>query len=46
MLKNFNDEQLELISQSLDIPFWIKHFKSKKDDVAMVKELCKESGIE
>jgi hypothetical protein len=46
MLKNFNDEQLELISQSLDIPFWIKHFKSKKEDVAMVKELCKESGIE
>ena len=46
MLQNFNDDQLELIEKSLDIPHWLAHFKKHKADVEMVKEICKESGIE
>jgi len=46
MLQNMNDEQLELIQSALDIPFWVKKFKSKPDDTELVKEICKESGIE
>lgn len=46
MLENFNDEQLELIDKALDIPYWVKHFKANKDDVAVVREICEGSGIE
>jgi hypothetical protein len=46
MLENFNDEQLELIQPALDIAYWVKHFKSNPADVALVKEICKESGID
>ena len=46
MLANFNDDQLLLIDPALDLSYWSKHFKSKPADVAMVKEISKESGIE
>lgn len=46
MLAKFNDEQLLLIEPALDLSFWLKHFKSKPADVTLVKEICKESGIE
>ena len=46
MIKNMNDEQLEIISSVLDVPFWLKKFKEKPADIALVKEICKEVGIE
>lgn len=46
MLSKFSDEQLEMISDCLDMPFWIKKFKAEPSDVALVKEICKEAGIE
>jgi hypothetical protein len=46
MLSSFNDDQLTLIEPALDLVYWTKHFKSKSADVSMVKEICKESGIE
>lgn len=46
MLSNMNDEQLELIQPAFDVSYWLKTFKTKPADVAMVKEICKESGIE
>lgn len=46
MLSGFNDEQLEIISSALDIPYWLKKFKENTDDVSLVKEICKEAGIE
>jgi hypothetical protein len=46
MLANFNDDQLSMIEPALDVAYWVKHFKSKLADVAMVKEICRESGIE
>lgn len=46
LLKQFSDEQLELVNQTLDIPFWAKKIKDNPADVALVKEVCKEAGIE
>lgn len=46
LLKKFNDEQLEMINQTLDLPFWAKKIKDNPADVALVKEVCKEAGIE
>lgn len=46
LLKKFNDEQLELVNQTLDIPFWAKKIRDNPADVALVKEVCKEVGIE
>ena len=46
LLKKFSNEQLELVNQTLDIPFWIKKIRDNPADVALVKEICKETGIE
>lgn len=46
MLANFSDDQLLLIEPALDMSYWVKTFKAKPADVSMVKEICKESGIE
>jgi len=46
MLSNFNDDQLSMIEPALDVAYWVKHFRTKPADVAMVKEICRESGIE
>lgn len=45
MIKNFTDEQLEIIAPAFDVPYWIKLFKKKPDDVELVKEICKEAEI-
>ena len=46
MLSSFSDEQLDMIAPAFDTPFWIKKFKQTPADVALVKEICKEAGIE
>ena len=46
MLKNFSDEQLNMIAPAFDLPYWLKKFKQVPADVALVKEICKEAGIE
>lgn len=46
LLKKFSDEQLELVNQTLDISFWAKKIRDNPADVALVKEVCKEAGIE
>lgn len=45
MLSKFSDEQLDMIAPVLDMPFWVKKLRSEAEDVAMVKEICKETGI-
>lgn len=45
MLGNMNDEQLNIISPALDIPFWVKRFRELPADVALVQEICGEVGI-
>ena len=46
MLRKFSDEQLAHIVGIIDLPFWIKKFKTIPADVALVQEICKEAGIE
>lgn len=46
MLSSFNDDHLEMISPAFDTQFWLKRFKKTQADVALVKEICKEAGIE
>ena len=45
MLKKFNDEQLAAVSTVMDIPFWLKKFKTLPADVELVKEVVKESNL-
>lgn len=46
MVSTFNDEHLELIAPAFDVPFWVKKFKQSPADVELVREICKEAGIE
>lgn len=46
MLNKFSDEQLEIIAPAFDISFWVKKFKNYPADVALVEEICKETGIQ
>lgn len=46
MLDKFNDEQMDIVAPALDVAFWIRKFKDTSADVALVKEICKEAGIE
>jgi len=46
MITNMSDDQLDMIAPAFDIPFWQRKFKESPADVALVKEICKEVGIE
>lgn len=46
MLNKFTDDQLDFIASALDMPFWVRKFRENPADVALVKEICKEAGIE
>lgn len=45
MMTKFNDEQLAMITSVVDVPFWFKKFRDQPADVALVDEICKETGI-
>lgn len=45
MLRSLNDEQLEIISPMLDLPFWTRKFKNSPADVELVKEVLKEAKV-
>lgn len=46
MLETFSDDQLELIAPAFDLPYWLKKFRENPADVALVKEIVEETGIE
>jgi hypothetical protein len=46
MIRNMTDEQLNMITPAFDVPYWLKRFKEIPADVLLVKEICKEVGIE
>jgi hypothetical protein len=46
LINSFTDEQLELIAPAFDVPYWLSKFKNKPEDVELVKEICREAGIE
>lgn len=45
MLAKFNDEQLEAVAPQIDPQFWVSKFKRQSNDVALVKEVVRESNI-
>jgi hypothetical protein len=45
MLSKFNDEQLDMIAAIIDPAYWMKRFKTYPSEIALVKEICKETGI-
>jgi len=45
MLQKLNDEQLASVQNIIDPPFWVNKFKKLPADVALVKEVVKESNI-
>ncbi len=46
MINKMTDEQLNMIAPAFDLKYWLKRFKEKSADVALVKEICKEIGID
>jgi hypothetical protein len=46
MVRNMSDEQLNMIAPTSDVPYWLRKFKEVPADTALVKEICKEVGIE
>jgi hypothetical protein len=46
MINNMSDEQLDMIAPAFDVAHWQRKFKESPADVALVKEICKEVGIE
>jgi len=46
MINKMADEQLNMISPVFDVKFWLKRFKEHPADVALVQEICKETGIQ
>jgi len=46
MIGKMTDEQLEMIAPAFDAQFWLKKFRQTPADVALVKEICDEVGIE
>jgi hypothetical protein len=45
MLKKLNDQQLAVISNIIDLQFWLNKFKRMPADVELVKQVVKESNI-
>ncbi len=46
MVRKMSDEQLNMIAPAFDVPHWLRKFKEVPADVVLVKEICKEVGIE
>jgi hypothetical protein len=45
LLERFNDEQVKMIQDNIDPPFWMKLFKKNKDEVAEIKETCEKANL-
>ena len=45
LLERFNDEQVKLIEEMIDPPFWMKLFTASKEEVKQIKQTCKDANI-
>ncbi len=46
MVEKMNDEQMDIIAPAFDVQYWLSKFKDYPADVSLVKEVCKETGID
>ena len=45
MVKRFSDDQLEMVSAVMDIPYWLRKFKTQVSDTELAKQIAKESKL-
>ena len=45
LLEKFNDEQVGMIKDFIDPPFWMKLFSNNKEEVKQIKQACEEANI-
>ena len=45
LLERFNDEQIKMIDEIIDPPFWMKLFSNNAEEVKEVKQTCKEANL-
>lgn len=45
ILERLNSEQVEMIEDIIDPPFWMKLFNSNKEEVNQIKQACKDAKI-
>ena len=45
LLARFNDEQVKMIEEMIDPPFWMKLFTTSKEEVKEIKQMCKDANI-
>ena len=45
LLERFNDEQVQMIDEMIDPPFWMKLFTTSKEEVKTIKQTCKDANI-
>lgn len=45
ILERLNSEQVKMIEDIIDPPFWMKLFNSNKEEVNQIKQACKEAKI-
>lgn len=45
LLARFNDEQVKMIEEMIDPPFWMKLFTTSKEEVKQIKQTCKDANI-
>ena len=45
LLERFNDEQVAMIDEMIDPPFWMKLFTASKEEVKTIKQTCKDANI-
>ena len=45
LLARFNDEQVKMIEEMIDPPFWMKLFTTSKEEVKEIKQTCKDANI-
>jgi len=45
LLTRLNDEQINMINDIIDPPFWMKLFTTNKDEVSEIQEFCKGANL-
>lgn len=45
LLTRFSSEQVEMVQELIDPPFWMKVFQNNKEEVNTIKQACKDANI-
>lgn len=45
-LRNMDDAQLTEITPAMDVQYWQRRFRERPDDASLVKDVCRDAGIQ